>query len=251
MMRVSNWLSTLPARPVSLPSVVLPDDLRLAVVGPHPDDFDALGVTLRFFRDRGHSIHAVVCHTSSGVEDSFCSPPIRTAKQALREQEQRDSLRFFGLPEADVAFLDLEHDPADNDQPFDHAANQAQLAAAILPFQPDIILLPHGNDTNSGHRKIYAMVARLLRSSELSVMAWLIRDPKTVSLRTDVYMPFEDNAARWKAELLRFHRSQQQRNLNTRGHGFDDRILGVNGQIARDLGLTAPYAEAFELEFFN
>jgi hypothetical protein len=35
------------ARP--LESFALPKALRLLVLAPHPDDFDAIGVTLRFF----------------------------------------------------------------------------------------------------------------------------------------------------------------------------------------------------------
>jgi LmbE family N-acetylglucosaminyl deacetylase len=251
MTDLTHWLSGLASRPASLECLAPPQGLRLAVIGPHPDDFDAMGVTLRFFHDRGHTIRAVVCHTSSGVQDTFCTPPTPAIKQALREQEQRDSLRFFGLPDTAVVFLDLERDPSGNDQPFDCAANQTQLASVLLPFHPDLVFLPHGHDTNDGHRKIYAMVSRMLRTSELPVVAWLVRDPKTVALRTDIYLPFDDSMARWKAELLRFHRSQQQRNLNTRGHGFDARILGLNRQISRELGLTQPYAEAFELEFFG
>jgi hypothetical protein len=77
--------------------------------------------------------------------------------------------------------------------------------------------------------------------------AWLIRDPKTVAMRIDLYTPFDKDEAGWKAEMLRFHRSQHQRNLNTRGRGFDDRILDVNRAIARDLALDAPFAEAFEV----
>jgi len=78
----------------------------------------------------------------------------------------------------------------------------------------------------------------------------IIHDPKTIRLRTDIYLPFGEEAAGWKASLLRCHRSQQQRNLNTRGHGFDERILQVNRRIAQDLGLAELYAEAFELECF-
>jgi hypothetical protein len=70
-------------------------------------------------------------------------------------------------------------------------------------------------------------------------------------LRPDIYTAFGEEDAQWKAQLLRFHDSQQQRNLNTRGHGFDQRILDTNRQIARELGLQAPYAEAFEVEMFG
>jgi len=77
------------------------------------------------------------------------------------------------------------------------------------------------------------------------------RDPKTIEMHTDLYMPFGQEEAEWKGELLRFHDSQHQRNLRTRGHGFDERILAVNREIARDLALAHEYAEAFEVELYN
>jgi len=86
-----------------------------------------------------------------------------------------------------------------------------------------------------------------VRRAGFPIAALLSRDPKTVSMRIDLYMPFGEREAEWKAELLRFHDSQHQRNLNTRGHGFDERILTTNRHIARELGIDAPYAEAFEL----
>jgi hypothetical protein len=51
--------------------------------------------------------------------------------------------------------------------------------------------------------------------------------------------------------MLRFHDSQHQRNLRTRGHGLDDRILEVNRSVARELSLAHEYAEAFEVELHN
>ena len=66
-------------------------------------------------------------------------------------------------------------------------------------------------------------------------------------MRHDVYTPFDEGVAEWKAELLRFHDSQHQRNLNTRGHGFDERVLGANREIAKELNLDAPYAEVFDV----
>ncbi len=235
------------AGPAPLESVAVPPGLVVAMIGPHPDDFDAVAVTMRRLRDAGADVHAFVCPTSSGVLDSFCTPPTPGVKQWLREQEQRDSLRYFGLPDDRATFLDVERDPADDGQPFDHEANLRVLSAAILPVRPDVVVLPHGNDTNSGHRRIHAMVMRMAASAGFPMTAWLIRDPKTVSIRIDLYTPFDDGDAAWKAEMLRFHRSQHQRNLETRGRGFDDRILDVNRAIARDLALAAPFAEAFEV----
>jgi hypothetical protein len=51
--------------------------------------------------------------------------------------------------------------------------------------------------------------------------------------------------------MLRFHQSQQTRNLQTRGHGFDDRILMVNAAIAQQLRTNQTYAEGFQVELFE
>jgi hypothetical protein len=70
-------------------------------------------------------------------------------------------------------------------------------------------------------------------------------------MRYDVYMQFGEKEALWKGELLRFHRSQQQRNLNQRGYGMDDRILQMDRESAKSCLLEMPYAEVFELEFYR
>jgi LmbE family N-acetylglucosaminyl deacetylase len=84
---------------------------RILVLAPHPDDFDAIGVSLRYFDGNRNPIYlAVATSGASGVEDSFCSPPTREAKGKLREEEQRASCRYFGLPEENLTFLRLEED---------------------------------------------------------------------------------------------------------------------------------------------
>jgi LmbE family N-acetylglucosaminyl deacetylase len=117
-----------------------------------------------------------------------------------------------------------------------------------LAFAPDFVFLPHGNDTNPDHRLAYLWWRRLAGDASRPMAAFLIRDPKTIESRDDAYLPFGDDVAAWKAELLRFHLSQHRRNLNLRGYGFDDRILGVNRASAARLGLAEPYAEAFEID---
>jgi hypothetical protein len=70
-------------------------------------------------------------------------------------------------------------------------------------------------------------------------------------MQHDAFMVFGEREAAWKAELLRNHRSQHQRNLNTRGHGFDERILRVNREIAaKHMEMDHQYTEAFEVELF-
>lgn len=233
--------------PTPLASVMFPDAMKVLVLAPHPDDFDEIAVTLRFFHDRGHAIKLAVSRTGSGVLDNYCSPPTLAVKEQIREKEQRASCRLFGLAETMLTFLDLERDEAD--QPVENSNNVARLIEVILPFAPDIVCLPHSNDTNSGHRRMYALFRTVAGQTRLPMVAFLNRDPKTIRMRMDLYTPFGEAEAGWKASLLRCHDTQQQRNLQTRGHGLDDRILNTNRQIARELGIAAQYAEAFEVEW--
>jgi LmbE family N-acetylglucosaminyl deacetylase len=219
------------------------------MLAPHPDDFDAIGVTMRFFKASGNRIDLGVVRSGSGVEDSYCSPPTLESKAALREQEQRRSCQFFGLPDANLTVLRLEED--DEGQPLDSPQNLRCLRAFILSKRPDILFLPHGRDTNIGHQRMYAMFRRFAGEIDYPLAAWLNRDPKTIAMRIDLYTAFGKDEAEWKAKLLRFHDSQHQRNLNTRGHGLDDRILNVNRQIAGEICADAEYAEAFELELYG
>jgi LmbE family N-acetylglucosaminyl deacetylase len=235
-------------RPIRLDTWPWPASWCACVLAPHPDDFDAAGVLLRRLDRAGLDIRLLVLSSSAnGVEDGFCDLPTPEAKAALRENEQRASCRFFGLPESRLAFLRLEVEGPGgylrDDEP-----NRRALAGTLVPIEPDIVLLPNGNDTNPDHRLVHAWWRRLSFEHGLGAAALLIRDPKTIGSRDDAYVPFGETEAAWKAELLRFHRSQHQRNLNTRGHGFDERILRINRESARRLGISEPYAESFEIE---
>ena len=235
--------------PRSIRDAVIPSSLRVLVLAPHPDDFDAIGLTLRLFSENGNPIDVAVVRTGGGVDDSYSPGATPAAKARLREREQRISLRLFGLPDERVTFFDLDNDA--NDQPVDLPVNRDRLSTFVLAKRPDIVLLPHGNDTNSGHRAMYSMFRHIAEQVDYPLAGFLNRDPKTIRMRVDLYTAFSREEAEWKACLLRCHDSQHQRNLNTRGYGFDDRILNMNRQIARELSLDAEHAEAFELEFYR
>jgi LmbE family N-acetylglucosaminyl deacetylase len=236
-------------RPLNLRELALPSPLTLVVLAPHPDDFDAIGVTLRFFHQRGDTIHLAVLTTgASGVEDGFADAVTDEQKAVLREQEQRASCAFFGLPAERLTFMRLTPDEKGNPRLDD--ANQRRIRDYLVPLQPDLVFMPHGNDSNVTHQRTYALFRAVALAEQLKTCAILNQDAKTIAIRTDLYTPFDDEAAAWKAELLRLHRSQHQRNLNTRGHGFDERVLAINRTSAHELNDAIDYAEVFEIERF-
>lgn len=236
--------------PLFLGDLSIPDQLCTLVLAPHPDDFDEIGITLRFFRENGNPIHvAVVSSGASGVEDGFCSPSDPKTKAELREREQQESCRFFGLSEGNLRFLRLEED--ETGTLLESQENCDMIRQHLQRIRPDIVFLPHGNDTNLGHKRTYAMFRKATSSLDYPIMAFLNRDPKTIRMRHDLYTVFGEEGARWKARLLRFHQSQHQRNLNTRNLGFAERTLNINLEIARELSESENYAEVFELDFFG
>jgi len=243
-MTVPDLLRNVP-KPASISSTTFPAGMRVMFIGPHPDDFDANGLTLRYLRDGGSELRVLVVSGGSGVEDSYCVTSTQEVKERIREREQRASCRFFGLPGEALTFLHIDKDG--EAQPVDSPANLRLLTEHVLSFKPDVIMLPHGNDTNQGHRVMHRMVTKAALRAKSPIALLLSRDPKTISMRTDLYTAFGEAEATWKATLLRFHDSQHQRNLCSRGHGFDERILAENRRAALELGLDAPYAEAFEL----
>ncbi len=236
--------------PYSLRTQKIPSELHLVVLAPHPDDFDAIGASMRFFRENGNRIDlAVVSSGASGVEYGFGGAFSREAKAALREKEQLASCRLFGLSASRVTFLRLAED-RDGD-PEASLSNLGCVRSYLAAQKPDLVFLPHWHDSNEGHRRTHALFRRSVEEENLSLVACLNQDPKTIAMRHDLYFSFGPDIAEWKGELLRVHRSQQQRNLNVRGYGFDERILRVNREIAQILRVEEPYAEAFELEQYD
>ncbi len=219
---------------------------NVLVLAPHPDDFDAIGVTMKRLRDQGNPIFvAVISSGHSGVEDAFCSPSTPGEKTRVRQEEQRASCRFFNLPPAHLTFLTLDED--EKSHPLDTPANVETVRAHFRRIAPDLVFLPHGNDTNATHQLTYTFFQCIASEAQQALTAFFIRDPKTIDMQNDVLTCFEEDEAAWKGQLLRCHQSQHARNLNTRQHGFDERILRVNRQIAALAPPGVMYAEAFEL----
>jgi LmbE family N-acetylglucosaminyl deacetylase len=251
----SHPLGALPTqRPLLLSSLALPAPLTVVVLAPHPDDFDAIAVTMRHLQAQGHDIHVAVLTTgANGVEDGWNGAQGPDEKAAIREAEQRASCRFFGLPMDRLVFLRLWEGAGaqSNDEQSNDEADYRKLRSYLRSTRPGLVFLPHGNDSNRTHRRTYETFQSIVTADKMRVHACLNLDAKTLSMRPDLYMYFGEEEAAWKAKLLRFHRSQHERNLKTRGHGFDERVLNLNRESAAEDGGPMPYAEVFELRAFG
>jgi LmbE family N-acetylglucosaminyl deacetylase len=237
-------------RPLALPSLCIPPQWRLTVLAPHPDDFDEIAVTMRLFHANANRIELMVLTSGAcGVEDGFGGAFDTLAKGVIRENEQRQSCRFFGLAPEQLRFLRLREDTKGH--PCDNSDNEEIIASCLAAHAADLVFMPHGNDTNSGHRRCYAMFQRIVAKEKMTLAALLNRDPKTIAMRDDLYLPFGAEAAAWKGHMLLCHQSQHQRNLNTRHAGLDERILGANRAYAKSLACGQEYAEVFEVELYN
>lgn len=236
-------------RPLKLNELIIPASFKVLVLAPHPDDFDAIGITMRTLHKNGNEINLAVLTTGvSGVEDAYTEKIGNNDKAAIREEEQKASIKFLGLEKGRLSFLRLE-----NDETQHMAVNQnnfLRITEIWDKHKPDIVFLPHGNDTNVDHQRTFATYKRILETETKPVIAFLNKDPKTIGIRNDVIAVFRKEEAEWKRELLRFHKSQHDRNLRTRNHGFDERILNFNKKDAEALGMQNMYVELFELEFF-
>src|SRR5689334_4602751 len=97
-----------PPAPLLFSELPLPTDATILVLAPHPDDFDAIGVTLHQLHQRGHPMHLAVLTTgANGIDDGWEGLVDREAKTQVREREQLASCAFFGLAPERVCFLRL------------------------------------------------------------------------------------------------------------------------------------------------
>jgi LmbE family N-acetylglucosaminyl deacetylase len=231
------------AQPAVLGAAPGPWDLvrHWLVLAPHPDDFDVVAVTLKHFQNGGARISLdVLSGGASGVEDAFAKG--WEAKTIAREREQQESCALFGLPSGELRFHRLTED--NEGYMADVGENQSHIHAIPDSLQPDGVILPHGNDSNADHRRTYRWFQAWRAKQTKPPLALFVRDPKNLGMRVDIITPYNADQAAWKAKLLLCHRSQHERNLRTRGIGFDERILAPERSAGESFGYHA--AECFE-----
>ncbi|MHB9133458.1 MAG: PIG-L deacetylase family protein [Armatimonadota bacterium] len=228
---------TLPAEPLAGPG-------RALALSPHPDDPEAIAVTLRMLAEGDWTLHwGIVTGGWSGVQDDFAGPD-KQAKAAVREEEQREAARRFGLPEERLTFLRLAE--SEDGELADTTWNHAQFDAYLSEVSPELVLLPYKEDTNATHRRVYAWFAAWAARQPFPIIALGNEDPKTTAFQPHLRILFDEALATWKADLLECHRSQSTRNQAVRHITFAQRILATN-QADRDLP-AGMYAERFRVE---
>lgn len=250
---------------VSLRKVRLPQCGRVLVLGPHPDDPESVAVTCRLLMRSGCDIwYAIASLSPSGVEDEYVqrtqdrgSVSLQEIKGKIRQREQTQSAEMFGLIPEKLAFLGIEEN-----KDLDSPKNLAKIRDHLESVEPDIVMMPIGKDPNRTHGWVYQVFQKcakeLTLKTEKPIVALYNEDPKTTEIRKDLFVLFGQEGADWKGALLKTHDSQQERNIHSRGIGFDERILRMNHSSWRHLvetstavGSSAKYAEVFEIELFD
>ena len=245
--------------------VRLPTYGKVLVLGPHPDDPESVAITCRLLRHFGCDIWcAIVSLSPSGVEDEYAQRwqnngfiSLQEKKKEIRRREQTWAAEMFGLTPDRLAFLGIEENKNLN-SPEDLTRMKDHLESVV----PDIVIMPIGKDLNQTHAWVYQAFRKcakdLTLKTEKPIIALYNEDPKTIEIRKDLFVLFGEEGANWKRALLRAHDTQQQRNIHSRGMGFDERILRINHLSYRLLHETSPlaalsakYAEVFEIELFD
>ncbi|MFH1069961.1 MAG: PIG-L family deacetylase, partial [Candidatus Glassbacteria bacterium] len=233
-------LSFLGNRPTGRRWLEPPSSGTVLALSPHQDDPDSVAVTLRVFAEAGCRIrYAILCSSHGGVTDQFALAHAKSRragkikdliayKRKIRNEEQAASAALSGLVDGECRFVEgAEEDERGNLA--ESPANLELVAKVVEQEDADIVVLPYGDDTNAGHVNVYRYLCECAPEVVLKrnrpLLALFNHDPKTIRISHHLVVPFDGEAARWKAALLREHKSQHERNLQVRGYGFDERIL--------------------------
>lgn len=164
--------------------LMLPRDLSVLVIAPHPDDeVLACGGTLALLRQRNCRVHVVV------VTDGARGDPLNYSEEDVairRAEESRSALRRLGIE--DVHFLGYpDGDFRDAD------GVQAKLLELLDGLDPDWLLLPSPLDYHRDHVGIALAVLRAWQSGANRARAfmWELWQPLPATWVVDIGDVFE------------------------------------------------------------
>ena len=243
------------------------------MLAPHMDDPDAVAVTLRLFAEAGCVVrYVIVCSSHGGVTDHYAkgfaersggeiTSGLERYKAEIRRDEQIESARMAGYICEPLEFMTVREDERGN--LIANESNAFEIARVLERVDPDIVLMPHGEDSNTAHIMVHRYFRRAAESLAVRrgrpLLGLYNRDAKTIRISEHLATPFGIEDSRWKTGLLKAHRSQHERNLEQRGYGFDERVLRVNRKAWEELSALIgepwtrgyPFAESFQMEIFK
>lgn len=237
-------------RPTDIRALPLKSGARVHFLASRPADFDVVAVTMRHYLWSGAELRLdVLTSGHRDVADGFDGAATRLQKERIREAEQIESCKLFGLPRAALKFRNLSVDRHGNLMLVEK--NVRVVEACLRSFSSDIVIIPHPSNLSVDRGVVYQLTEAAARAVGTKLTVMLANAPRTVAVRPDVFTPFSEQDAIWKGALLVSHRSQHLHSMHTWGCGFDTRILVPNRVWARGLGTAAPYAEVIQLADFE
>jgi N-acetylglucosamine malate deacetylase 1 len=122
--------------------------MNILVFAPHPDD-DLIGCGGSIANHINNGSEVSVVYMTSGEAGSLKYTKTELAK--IREAEARDAAKKIGI--TNTIFLNNQDGYLDYNQ-----ANLAGLIEIIREHKPDIVYLPHENDSHMDHKTTYKLV---------------------------------------------------------------------------------------------
>lgn len=202
---------------------------RVLVLAPHTDDAEiGCGGTIARFVEEGRDVHVAVFSTA---EDSL--PP--GAPKTMLRDEFHDAMQVMGVPE--------EHRYV-HQYPVRRLTEYRQdVLEALVELRsrinPDLVLLPSGDDVHQDHQVVYMEGLRAYRGA--SILGYEL--PRNhITFSTHAFIALEDRHMARKWQALACYTSQIQLNRNYFSREFVEALARVRG-----IQVDCSWAEAFQV----
>ncbi len=152
---------------------------RALALAPHPDDPDAVAVTLRLLARGGWEVSwAIVTSGCSGVQDAFAG-----SLHARKSRGARGGTGGIGTPlrsARGTAALPAAGRGCDGELA-ETAENRMRFDAALRKLAPALVLLPCGADTDPTHRRVFTWFHDWMCNWPHPLTALYNEDPKSLA----------------------------------------------------------------------